>query len=313
MAKSTIDDKLAALRRSPDVKQLRDALRSSTGILVAAAAKHVAAHADELRTALLDDLAPAFDRLSTQGIKRDPGCHGKLAVVTALYDLDVWDDVFERGLACVQAEPQWRGAVDTAAAVRALCGLAHAHFVRRNALDVLGELLADPARTTRAAAATALGNAGRPDATALLRFKLITGDDEPAVIAACAESLLGIAHAEALPLFERLLAAHDERAEAMALALGGSRLAEAYPLLSSFAHGCLGDQRGRVGFLALALLRCEESTAELLELVAGGEPSLAQQAAAALATFQDDPALWARVVAAARKNVGASAELARVR
>ncbi len=60
-------------------RELRDALRAKTGTKVAAACKHVAAHPE-----LADELVPAFARLAEQGAKRDPGCHGKLAIAELL-------------------------------------------------------------------------------------------------------------------------------------------------------------------------------------------------------------------------------------
>jgi hypothetical protein len=52
--------------------------------------------------------------------------------------------------------------------------------------DVLAALLADPERTARVGAAQGLGDAGRPDASALRRFKLLAGDAEPEVVSALA-------------------------------------------------------------------------------------------------------------------------------
>jgi hypothetical protein len=98
--------------------------------------------------------------------------------------------VFAAGVRHVQLEPAYGGPNDTGAELRGLCGLAFAHFGRHDALAVLAELLADPERVARLGAARGLGDAGRADAAPLLRYKLLLGDDEPEVIAACLESLL---------------------------------------------------------------------------------------------------------------------------
>ena len=307
-AKDADSKRLAALRGTPTLAEVRDALRSSSGLLVAAAAPRVA----EFRRDLADELPAAFDRLCERPTQRDPGCRGKLAVLTALYDLDIWDDAFVRGATYEQREGAWGGSNDTAADVRALCGLAHAHFIRADALDVLAEMLADPERSPRAAAASALGNAGRPDASALLRYKLLVGQSDTAELGSCAETLLGIARGEALPMLTKLLAAHDERAEVIALALGASRLAAAYPVLAAWSARCLGEQRARVGYLALALLRHDDATADLLALVADGEHDEAIGAARALATFKDDPALASRLAEAAHANRPLRNELAKI-
>ena len=84
--------------------------------------------------------------------------------------------MFARGVAFAQPEPAYGGPVDTAGELRAICGLAYAHAGRPDALDVLAGLLADPDRSARIAAAQGLGDAGRCDASALLRYKTLAGD-----------------------------------------------------------------------------------------------------------------------------------------
>src|SRR2546430_1518899 len=121
-----IEQRVAKLRKldpnAPDaVAELHAALESANGFVVAAAAKLVAEH--ELG-ALAEDLAPAFEQLCTDAVKRDPGCRGKVAIVHAMHALGHWDDrVFVAGLRHVQ--PEGFGPEDTAAPLRALCGLAH--------------------------------------------------------------------------------------------------------------------------------------------------------------------------------------------
>jgi HEAT repeat protein len=190
-----IEDRLAALRAldpgAPAAHgELRDALRSANGILIAAAARLVAEHRLE---ALVPELAAAFEELREDAVQRDPGCRGKIAIARALHELDHWDDrVLVAGLTIEQKEG-WGTQDDMAAELRGVCGLAHAHFGRSDALDVLADLLADPERTARIAAAQGLGEAGHPDAAALLRYKVRIGDPEPEVLTACVESLLPLA------------------------------------------------------------------------------------------------------------------------
>jgi hypothetical protein len=288
-----VDQQLAKLRGKPDVATLRDALRSGVGVVVARAASFAPEHAE-----LVDELVAAFARLCEQPIKRDPTCRGKLAIARALIELVHWhDDVFARGVAFVQKEPAYGGTVDTAGELRGTCGLAYANLARHDAPDVLAELLADGERVARVAAARGLGGAGRPDASALLRYKLLIGDDEPEVLAACCESLLGLG--DGLAFVVRLLAGNDDRAEVAALALGGTRDARASEPLTAWCERCLGEQRRRVGYVALALLRDDDATARLIAVMKDGDRDDALAAAKALATFKDDPALRDRVVAAA--------------
>ncbi len=297
----TIEQRVAELRdldaAAPgSLDQLRTALRATSGFLVAAAAQRVA---DDRLEALVPELAPAFERLREEAVKRDPGCRGKLAIARALHALDHWEDrVFAAGLTCEQREG-W-GQEDTAAELRGVCGLAHAHFARADVLDVLATLLADRERTTRLAAAQALGDAGRPDATALLRFKLLLGDEEPAVLSACCEALFALARDASYDFVVKLLAGHDERAEVAALALGGARFAAAFEPITAWCIGASLEQRHRIGYLALALLRTEPATAYLLDAIRTHGRRDAVAAARALATFQDDASLVERIRAAAR-------------
>lgn len=289
-----LDAKLAALRGDPGVDAVRDALRSSTGALVAAAVRIAAA-----RGVLLDELPPAFERLCERPEKRDPGCRGKIAIARALVELERWEpDVFVPGARFVQSEPVWGGAVDTAAELRGVSAIAHARFARPDALDVLAELLADRERMARIAAAQGIGDAGREGGAALLRYKLLQGDDEPEVLSAACESLLHLQRDDGAAFLARLLERTDDRAEIAALALGASRLPAAVAPLRAWCDRCAPDVRRRVGYLALALTR--DVNDALLAIVDGGEPADALAAAKALATFRDDPALRDALVRAAR-------------
>jgi len=139
----------------------------------------------------------------------------------------------------------------------------------------------DPERTTRIAAAQGLGDAGRPDATALLRYKILVGDDEPQVLAACIESLLSLAREPSIDFVTKLLTDEDgDRAEVAALALGGARIAEP---LAAWCRGCLPEQRQRIGYLALALLRDDRANALLLDAIRTRVKADAVAAARALA------------------------------
>jgi hypothetical protein len=302
-AQRTVQQRVAELRELDPAApashgKLRAALQSSTGFVVAAAADLVGEHRLE---ALVPELAAAFERLCDDPVKRDPACRGKLAIARALHTLDHWDDrVFVAGLTHTQKEGWAQD--DTASALRGVCGIAHAHFARADALDVLADLLGDPERTTRIAAAQALGDAGRPDATALLRFKVLAGDPEPAVLAACLESLFSLARDASYPFAVRLLSGHDERAEVAALALGGARTAAAFEPIASWCIGATSEQRHRIGYLALALLRADPATDYLLDAIRSHGRLDAIAAARALATFKDDTALAERIRAAAAEQ-----------
>jgi hypothetical protein len=293
---SKLEQQLAELHGSPSADAVQRAVASKNGILVAAAVRHVTAP---------DALARAFADLLVDGAKRDPGCRGKVAITRALHDRDEWNDLFAAGARHVQKEPALGGPVDTAGELRGICGLALAHFGRPEALDVLADLLADPEVPARIAAGQGLGDAGRPDGSALLRFKLHTGDVHSEVIGACASSLLALQKADAIDVIATLL--DGDHAEAAALALAESRLPDAVPVLVAWAEGAMPAVRRTIGYLALALTRLAHD--HLLAIVSSGDRPDALAAAKALATFKDDPALCARIREAApralRKDVDA--------
>jgi hypothetical protein len=300
-----IEDRLAAVERisgtpgAAELAELKSALAARSGLLVAAAARLVG---DLAVDSLVDALTPAFANLLERPVERDPGCRGKVQIARTLLQLERWSEpVFSRGAAHVQREPIWGGSIDTAAELRGLCGIAHARMARGDALEVLAQLLADPERATRAAAAQGLGDSGRPDAIPLLRYKAIIGDDEPAVLAACLGSLLALEPDPSVPFVAGLLAAGGERAEIAAIALGESRKEAALPALLAWCDAVAGASRA-VGFLALALLRLEPATAHLIDVVQRGDPTEAVVAARALATFRDDPALVSRVTSASAQR-----------
>ncbi|HWU86595.1 MAG TPA: hypothetical protein VN253_04945, partial [Kofleriaceae bacterium] len=292
------------------LERIRGAIRSTSGVLVAAAAKRIIEH--DLAALAEHELVPAYQRLLERPEQRDPACRGKIAIARALHELDRWEDeVFVHGVTYVQEEPAWPRSVDTAAELRGISGLAHAHFHRPDALDVLAVLLADPERTARVAAAQGFGDAGRPDAAAVLRFKLLLGDAEAEVLSACCESLLVLQREAALAFLPRFLNAVDDRAEATAVALGASRLPAAVPHLERWCDHCKPEQRARVGYLALALSRTDAGTARLLDVIRGGRGPDAVAAARALATFKDDPSILRQLqeAAAAQRDLAARQEI----
>ncbi len=311
-----LEDRLADLAAMEhggpaDLAILREVIRGKSGFAIASAARVIAARG---LVDLADDLAAAFPRLCERAVERDPQCRGKTAIARALHALDRWyEEVFVVGVTMVQPEPAWGKPEDSAAALRGVCGLAFAQVGRPDALDVLADLLADPHRVARFAAAQALGDAGRPDATALLRYKLRIGDDEPEVLTACVASLLVLAPRGALPLVLSLLVGDDDRSIAAALGLGERRITAAAPALIEWCGHSSPATRARVGYLTLALLRADDATAYLLTRVTDGTRADAIAAGQALATFRDDPALAAqlRAAAAAHPDRAVAAELAK--
>jgi HEAT repeat protein len=190
-------------------------------------------------------------------------------------------------------EPVFGGRVDTAVALRGASALGLVGCADRAVLADLAELLADPEPPARAAAARAIAALGRDDGVPLLRFKALVGVAEPPVLTECLLGRLRLSPASSLPFIRPFLEGAEDVAEAAALALGESRLAEALPLLREFCERF--PRRLRAGLLAAALLRRDEAFDWLLGLVRDGPPPWARGAVEALGTYRDDEALRARV------------------
>src|SRR5262249_60112568 len=88
-----------------------------------------------------------------------------------------------------ELEPAWGGWADTAAPLRALCGLGMVQIGSPDAMIELSTLLADREADARIGAARALAHCGAT-AAPLLRFKVLTGDEEPAALAECLSGLM---------------------------------------------------------------------------------------------------------------------------
>jgi HEAT repeat protein len=310
-------EELLALRADPTsepaLQLLRKGLASATGLVVEAAARIVG-------EAELDSLAPllasAFPRfVQADAVKRDPGCRAKVSIVQALVKLRVpADEVFLAGIRHRQLEPAFGGPADTAAMLRGHCAMGLALMGEPSAPVAVAELLADPEAVARAAAVQALTCIPPSTAEPLLRYKIRVGDEEPQVAAECFRSLLAIAPSSGIAVVAGYLGDRSEElAEQAALALGESRLPEAFPRLHEVAETAMGSLR-RVVLLAIAMLRSNESRDYLLERVAAADATIALQALDALAIYRHDAALRERVLdTAARRGDAALLAAARER
>ncbi len=296
---------VAALREAPNdpalAKALNAALENPHARVVLAAAQIIE---DRELEGHGEKLADAFERLldAKEPHKHDPNCRAKGAVLRALLRTDgtVRLRVLERGIAYVQLEPVWGKSIDTAAEVRGHSALGLIRARHADATVLTAKLLADPEAQARTAAADALAEAPRDSALPLLRYKIAIGDSEPAVTGAAFASYLAIDAAQALELAgDYLREAPEEVAEAVVLAMGGSRAPGAFPVLRDCSARATGQLR-QATFTALALLRDENATAHLLEVVAGGSEKDAEAALNALAHFKHDEKLRERVRAAAK-------------
>jgi HEAT repeat protein len=303
----TVEEKLSAIRQlrelqpSPQVTgDLRAALGDKSNLIVAAAAAIVG---DQNHIDLSADLEAAFDRCLVDPLKNDKLCRAKIAIVQALDKLEhERTDIFLRAASHVQLEPVWGGSADTAAPLRAAAILALARINYHSLLPLLVDSLTDSEKEVRIAAAQALGHHGSEPASLLLRLKARMGDNEPDVISECLSGLLTCSPKENLPFVSQFLDSVDPSIrEAAILALGRSRLPEAFDLLKKSL------QQHPIGlneeiFLAMAMLRLPVAAEFLLEVVATDGDTSASGALSALLIYRYDPALRDRIADAVRKN-----------
>lgn len=311
-------DELAELRKRPmtpsGLEAIEAALDHKSGLVVATAAEIAGEHELE---ALAPRLVQAFERFLTDPVKRDPGCRAKIAVAGALarmgHDAEA---VFRRGVRHVQREPVWGGSEDTAGELRAICIAALLSGQYEGASMAAADLLADPEPWARAGSARALAATGSLDiAVPLLRLKVQTREDNPQVLSACFGALLALSP-ESLPLVASFLASeHAVAREAAALALGESRLADAFePLRAMAGHKDATPSDIRVAFVAMAMLRIEPAWVHLLEQITDAYGGTARIALEVLAPYRHDLRLRERIEGAleARGDATLRAHAARV-
>jgi len=315
MAKrSSLDDKLAAVKAlrdrdpSPGVTaELRKALGDRSNLVVAAAASIAG---DQRLVELAQALEAAFEPFLVDPLKTDKLCRAKLAIVEALDKLEhMREDVFQKAARHVQMEPVWGGSEDTAAPLRAASILALARIDADDLLSLLVDSLCDPKKEVRIAAAQALGYHGSQTASLVLRLKVRTGDGDADVISECFSGLLACAPKEYLPLVAGHLDPDNlPSCEAAILALGRSRLPEAFEVLRSFWSSQPPIVLRETLFLAMIMLRLPAATDFLLELLTAGPESAALAALSALKIHAHDPRLRQRIAeAVAKRNLPALA------
>ena len=297
-----LEDKLARLSELSSDGDSDEARRELTRSLADKSA-HVVARAAavvgdlgiaELASELESSLEPFYDEPE----KTDKGCIAKTAIIKCLAKLDEGSpEVFLRGLHYVQLEPAYGGAVDTAVELRCESALG---LVASGYPDTINELvtaLTDKQAPVRLAAVRALAATGRSEVEALLRYKTLLGDEDLQVVSDALESLLVITPRRSLPLAKRLLDSNDEAvAGAAALALGGSRCEEAFELLTSHVGDFDFDlPLTQTIFLALSMLRREESMAFLIDSAATAPRRRAENVIKALAIHRYDPKVRQRL------------------
>jgi HEAT repeat protein len=293
-------DRLRALRQEPAVpahlNELRRALGDKASLVVTAAAEIVGTR---LLAEFAPDLVAAFDRFMVDPEETDKLCRAKIAIVETLNKLEYEkDDIFLTGIRHVQMEPRWGGSEDTAADLR---GSAAFGLVRLNYRDVtllLADLLADPEKVARLAAAQALGETHSPAAIPLLRFKARTGDKEPEVIAECLGALMVADPKESLSFVTQFLRSPNEALQhGAAFALAESRRPEAFAVLKEHWPKAGRESLQEVILLAISMTRLPAALEFLFEVLAADRQAAALAALSALAIHRHNESIHERVAA----------------
>jgi len=294
-------EEVSKLADAPDSaetrSQLKKYLADKNNLIVASAVGIVSRFPG---TEFIPDLVAAFRRFVVEPAKSDKGCVAKIAVVKALLEREDCDEeeLFLQGVRHVQLEPGWGGPADTAAPLRALCGLGLVQIGSTHAPIELGMLLADKEADARIGAAHALANCGSTG-EALLRFKALLGDQETSVTAEC---LIGLMKLSPRGSFDFVSQFVDPEQPALyehaALAIAESRLPEALALLRDKLSSTFDREFKQALLLPIALTRSEDAVDFLISILETGDNRMAQDAISALAIYRDDASVRKRVEAA---------------
>lgn len=306
---------LNRVRQAPNapetIQALRQALKDRSTVIVTKAAQLTG----ELGLAsLAPELIAAFERHKRDPVKTDPGCRAKTAIMDALNRLEYPNaNIFLEGIRMVQYEPVWGGREDSAASLRGIAafGLVQCGYV--DVAPLLVDLMVDPEKPARQAAARAFGALGGQEGPLVLRLKLLLGDPEPEVMGECFDALFDLSGAEAVPFVARFLAPNFREqdpidalrsgrmstqnaiAEVAAMALGQSRCEEAFPVLQSTWERADELSFRSVLLAAIALLRMPGATELLLSVIESKAPRDATDAIRALEPFFYDSGLLEQV------------------
>jgi HEAT repeat protein len=306
MKNDPVQSALAALDEVPlhtteGQKQMAKALASKSN-LVAAKAARISGEAQW--AGMTVDLVTAFDRFLKRGSELDKGCVALNAIARALYALD-YDGVelYLAGMRHVQMEPGWGGSSDTAVELRAVCAMGLASTTYPNKLRQLVNLLVDPEWQARSGAVRAIAAVGSDTASLLLRFKALTGDKEPDVLADCFSGLLAVEGAEAVPLVTSFAEArHQEVREAAILALGASRRSDAIDWLIERFEGVAHLETRQCILLSLATSRTEAAIEFLLGVIRRGSAQTSAMAVSAMDVNRADRRIQEEVEKALRSR-----------
>ncbi len=281
------------------LEALREAIAEGHALVATRAADVVR----EERIAELEGvLIGAWARFLDNPTKTDPGCHAKVAILSALDHLERIDpEPFVAATSYVQLEGAWGPPDDTAVGVRGRAALALTRIQYSDALPVLGRLLADPEAQVRSVAAQSVAFLGRRDGASLLLLRLAAGEDDPEVVSECLRALCTLAPDLARPVALDMLRSESLRELAAHAVVASERDAALAILIDALPDTVRADVRA-VLYTALGVSRRDLARTLLLTTIAEGRPHDAQASVRALGVHAYDPRLAAAVREAAAKN-----------
>ena len=302
MAARSVDDQFAALdalRHAPAndaaIEQLRKAIEGKSNFVAARAA--AVAGSLNVTAKLQDAMAAAFKRFIAGS---DKGCAATTAIVKALAAAEcAAEETHLAGAVHVQMEPVWGGSVDAAVEMRCESVAALVRMNSRRMWDPLVRLLADKDPQARSTAARALGATGQDAAKWLLQYKILTGDPEPSVMGDCFAAICLLTRS--IEIVEPFLRSSEESlCEAAALALGESRLPQAFAALRNELPRVTRDFR-RIVLLAIAMTRQPGAVDCLIDALLDA-PLKGDDAMEALAMYRSDSVVREKVLAASKES-----------
>jgi HEAT repeat protein len=163
------------------------------------------------------------------------------------------------------------------------------------------DLLVDPEWQARSGAVRAIAAVGSETASLLLRFKALTGDKEPDVLADCFSGLLAVEGAEAVPLVTSFAEGRNQEVrEAAILALGASRRSDAIDWLKERFEGLAHVETRQCILLSLATSRTEAAIEFLLGVIRDGSAQTSAMAVSAMDVNRTDRRIQEEVEKAVR-------------
>jgi hypothetical protein len=213
----------------------------------------------------LAELRNSYYRFCKNPLKTDPGCQAKTSIVSALVSLDESNsEVFLHAIETRQFEPAYGGPVDRATELRSLAAQGIIQSDIEDPQIPLAVLLADPDPESRAGAARAIGCLAELQVSALLRFKLLSGDADSRVMGDCFDALFRVSPESAVHFVAEFVT-HSDRItrEAAILSLGISRQTQALEFLVK-AWASASELDTQAVFLSAFMLHRSDASLEIL-------------------------------------------------